>query len=327
METQQLLKAALEQGLLALAVPLCKDGRLAIYRLDPFSGKHRLSSTVDELYLRLNNGKLQLVSAGDLTHAQHSLSSYLELRQGQIVEHTEVGWCSPWCLSIESMANWCYWLDASRRHLVTKQRACRVPVHGQLVYLCKLTVPDMCALVDGAHWRHWQWTRRLLYLYLALDCNAAIVEAILHSLPNERNLFYVVEYLLSCNFYWAKRLTRMKRRNGCRAKFKKSSVVFAVRDWAGKRQIGMSDLTVIKHFVQYRRTQALNQRLATAGCVVYLYSGSSAPCTAARQTGHCMGRSTAHSRQRQWWRQGSSSTACGRCWQPTQAPGGSAISG
>src|SRR4030042_4004749 len=166
MKTRQLVHAALEQGLLATIVPLCRDGKLEIYRLNPFSGKLTLDHKTHRLYLRVTNGKLH-VSAGEVTYARHFLSSWLVSKQGQIVEHEDISWS----LSVESMASWCYWLAQAQHRLETKQRVCRVPVQGQAVYLCKLTVLDMCALVNGPYRRHWQWTRRLLYLYLELGCD------------------------------------------------------------------------------------------------------------------------------------------------------------
>jgi len=219
---QELLSLALRKGQLQSLAPFCKKGTLLIYSM---SGDDFIcQGTARDLLIRLDGKSVAVAPAvSDERWSAHNwLFSHLQpSASGSFIvkidsQHEE--------LPNAFVDRWFRWKKQNQRRLFSGDKVCRVPTTK--VHLLCISVQHLCELVNGAYLVHMQWELRLAYLYLALECDTRIVEAVMHSQPADTvAIFHFVKLLLSCGFSWDDNLEFLCSKN-LRSGLTKDRLVF-----------------------------------------------------------------------------------------------------
>jgi hypothetical protein len=229
---RRLLRAALEQGLLQQVAAHCQGNTLAIHAWLARDEAYHVVETAKELLIRLDGKTVQLTlatfaSLQDLHYLHKHLqcksgpawivrfesfdaSTYFDSDCSLIVQHDP----GPAVVDEEFMAfaaAWRRWVAENQARLLVDHQVCTLPTRSGPIYLYRMSIEEICQLADGLYWRHKQWKRRLRYLFLALDCSAPIVEAVLWSQRADAAAFQIVELLLAHGFCWGVHLVRLAR--------------------------------------------------------------------------------------------------------------------
>jgi hypothetical protein len=185
----------------------------------------RLLGTVRQLFIRLEGKSVALAPAvsNEDWSAHNFLFTHLQpdTASGSFIvkidsQHEE--------LPAAFVDRWFRWKKQNQRRLFSGDKVCRVPTTK--VHLLCISVQHLCELVNGAYLVHMQWEFRLAYLYLALDCETRIVEAVMHSQPADTvAIFHFVKLLLSCGFSWDENLEFLCSKN-LRSGLTKDRLVF-----------------------------------------------------------------------------------------------------